>query len=118
MSVFAWIPDPVGSILQPLPGSHQQSVGSVRDPSHLFLMVCFVILSLSLFSHFLNPSRRLPPQTQLAITMTNQPKYLHPSMFTLGPPTARFKFLFFYAPLCIGHWICSQTIIITLLNKP
>lgn len=78
----------------------------------------------SLSSHLLAPSIRHSPlphrlackQTQLAIMMTNQPKYLCPLSFTLALPTAR-PLLFCFFPCgspCAGHRSHSQTIVIAL----
>lgn len=73
---------------------------------------------MSLSSHIVAPSIRQSPlphrlaykQTQLAIMMTNQHKYLCPSSFTLALPTAR--------SLCVGHCASSQNIVIALHKQP
>lgn len=72
-------------------------------------------------SHSLSPSilqsplphQRTRKQTQLAVMMTNQPKYLCPSSFTLARPTSR-STLFLYGSLCSGHLTRSQTVVIAL----
>lgn len=75
----------------------------------------------SLSTHFLAssilqsplPHRLACKQTQLAIMMTNQPKYLCPLSFTLALTTAR-SVLFLYGSLCGSHLTRSQTVVIAL----